>query len=325
MTFLDPGFWSFVLIVAGIYTIFALGLQVQYGFAGLLNFGHVASMAIAAYTMAILVVRFGLPEWLAAGAGIGAAAAASLLVGLTTPRLRADYFAIVTICFSEIIRYLLLNRADVTGGPEGTIALLGRGQAASYNAGWDSLLSGVRDWLSSSLGLEVGRDALMLVLIWLVAVALLVTTRKVVATPWGRVLRSIREDQDAASAAGKDVFGRKLQALALGAGFAGTAGVLYALQFSFFTPDDFEPLVTFFAWIVLILGGMARVAGVPLGAVLFGILFAGTRFLEFWPLSLLDSAQRAYVRLILIGLLLIGLMYFRPQGLLGKRQEMLLE
>lgn len=325
MALFDPGFWSFVLIVAGIYTIFALGLQVQYGFAGLLNFGHVASMAIAAYTMAILVVRLGSPEWLAAAAGIGAAAAASLLLGLTTLRLRADYFAIVTICFSEIVRYLLLNRADVTGGPEGTIALLGRGRAASYNAGWDSLLSGVHDWLSSALGLDVGRDAMMLIVIWLAAIALLFSTRKVVATPWGRVLRAIREDEDAARAAGKNVLARKLQALALGAGFAGVAGVLYALQFAFFTPDDFEPLITFFAWIVLILGGTARVAGVPLGAVLFGILFAGTRFFEFWPLSFLDSAQRAYIRLIVIGLLLIGLMYFRPQGLLGRRQEMLLE
>jgi branched-chain amino acid transport system permease protein len=325
LTFLDPGFWTFVGVVAGIYTIFALGLQVQYGYAGLLNFGHVAFMAIAAYATAILTVRVGLPEWLAALAGVAGAVAASLLVGLTTPRLRADYFAIMTISVSEIVRYLLLNRADLTGGPEGTIALLGRGQAAAFNTQWEGWLSGTHDWLDATTGLAVGRDTLMLVLIWMAAAAALALTKRVVSTPWGRLLRSIREDEDAAEALGKHAFARKLQALALGSGLAGVAGVLYALQFSFFTPDDFEPLITFFAWIILILGGTARVAAVPVGAVLFGVLFAGTRFFGFWPLALLDSAGRAYLRLVIIGLLLIGFMYFRPQGLLGRRQEMLLE
>jgi branched-chain amino acid transport system permease protein len=325
VTLLDPGFWTFVGLMAGLYTIFALGLQVQYGYAGLLNFGHVASMAIAAYVTAIGVVRLGLPEWGAALAGIAAAVLAGVLVGLTTLRLRADYFAIVTICFSEIVRYILLNWADVTGGPQGTIALAGRGQAAAFNTQWESLLAQLRDWLDLNLNLQVSRDTIMLVVIWLIAIAALIGIKLVLSTPWGRVLRAIREDEDAARALGKNAFAGKLQALALGAALAGIAGVLYALQFSFFTPDDFEPLITFFAWIVLILSGMARIGALPLGALIFGMLFAGTRFLEFWPLSELDSAHRAYLRLIVIGLLLIGFMFYRPQGLLGRRQEMLLE
>jgi ABC-type branched-subunit amino acid transport system permease subunit len=325
VTLLDPGFWAFVGLMAGLYTIFALGLQVQYGYAGLLNFGHVASMAIAAYVMAIGVVRFGLPEWVSALAGIAAAVVAGILVGLTTLRLRADYFAIVTICFSEIVRYILLNWAAVTGGPQGTIELAGSGRAAAFNAQWESTLAQLRDWLDLNLNLQVSRDTIMLVLIWLVAVAALITAALFLRTPWGRVLRAIREDEDAARALGKNAFAAKLQALALGAALAGIAGVLYGLQFSFFTPQDFEPLITFFAWIVLILSGMARIGALPLGALIFGILFAGTRFLEFWPLSELDSAHRAYLRLIVIGLLLIGFMFYRPQGLLGRRQEMLLE
>ncbi len=325
MTFLDPGFWTFVGLMAGLYMIFALGLQVQYGYAGLLNFGHVASMAIAAYVTAIGVVRLGLPEWLAAGAGIGAAVLASALVGLTTLRLRSDYFAIVTICFSEIVRYFLLNWAAVTGGPQGTIALAGSGRAAAYNTQWESALGQLREWASLNTGLELSRDSIMLVVIWLVAIAALLLTQRLVSAPWGRVLRSIREDEDAARVLGKNAFARKLQALALGAALAGVAGVLYALQFSFFTPGDFEPLITFFAWIVLILSGMARIGALPIGALMFGVLFAGTRFLEFWPLSELDSAHRAYLRLIIIGLLLIGFMFIRPQGLFGRRQEMLLE
>ena len=109
-------FWAFVGVVAGIYTILALGLQVQFGFAGLLNFGQVAFMAIGAYTMAILVVKEGWSMWLAAPLGIAAASVGGLVLGLPTLRLRADYFAIVTIAFSEIIRYVATNENSLTGG-----------------------------------------------------------------------------------------------------------------------------------------------------------------------------------------------------------------
>jgi branched-chain amino acid transport system permease protein len=325
MTLVSIDFWSFVAVIAGIYTIFALGLQVQYGFAGLLNFGHVASMALAAYTMAILVVRTGMSQWPAALIGIAVAACGFLLVGVTTPRLRADYFAIVTIAFSEIIRYVLINQQDLTGGPSGTIALAGPGQAATYNTQWNALIAQIQTWLSTLIGRAVTRDEAMMVVVWLLAVALIVIVRYAVGTPWGRMLRSIREDDEAAAALGKNVFGRKLQALALGAALGGVAGILFAFEFSFFSPDDFEPLTTFFAWVIVILGGTARVWSVPLGAIIFALLFAGTRFLGVWPLADLDSASRAYLRLIIIGLLLIGLMFFRPQGLLGRREEMLLE
>ena len=117
------GFWAFVGVVAGIYTILALGLQVQFGYAGLLNFGQVAFMAIGAYTMGILVVKEGWSTWLAAPLGIAAAGAGGLVLGLATLRLRADYFAIVTIAFSEIIRYIATNEGGLTGGSQGTIAL----------------------------------------------------------------------------------------------------------------------------------------------------------------------------------------------------------
>ena len=151
MTLLSPDFWSFVAVIAGIYAIFALGLQVQYGFAGLLNFGHVASMALAAYTMAILVVRTGMSLWLAAPIGIAVAVAGFLLVGVTTPRLRTDYFAIVTIAFSEIIRYFLINQQDLTGGPQGTIALAGPSQAVTYNGKWNAFIAQVQSRLGRSL------------------------------------------------------------------------------------------------------------------------------------------------------------------------------
>jgi ABC-type branched-subunit amino acid transport system permease subunit len=314
------GFWAFVAVVAGIYTILALGLQLQFGFTGLLNFGQVAFMAIGAYTMAILVAKEGWSTWLAAPLAIAAAAAAGVLLGLPALRLRADYFAIVTIAFSEIVRYVATNEDSLTGGSQGTIALGEVGRAAQYNGQWERLQTRIQDWLHVS-----SSDVAMLVIVWTVAILLLTLVWLAVRTPWGRVLRAIREDEDAAASLGKNVFAYKLQVLALGSGLGGIAGLFYAWQFSFFSPTDFQPLLTFFAWMIVILGGLGRVWSVPIGSLVFGFLFAGTRFLDFAPLSYLDSAERAYLRLIVIGLVIVGLVLWRPQGILGRREEMVLE
>ncbi len=313
-------FWAFVGVVAGIYTLLGLGLQLEFGFGGLLNFGHVAFMAIGAYTMAILVVKAGWSLWLAAVLAILAAALAGVVVGLPTLRLRADYFAIATIAFSEIVRYVATNEDRLTGGSQGTINLAATGEAASYNGEWERFQS----WLQSALHLG-SKDATMLVVVWLVALLACSGLWAAGRTPWGRVLRAIREDEDAAASLGKNVFAFKLQALALGSALAGLAGCFYAWQFSFFSPNDFAPLLTFFAWMIVILGGLGRFFAVPVGAVVFGVLFAGTRFFDFAPFAWFDSAERAYLRLIVIGLAIIGLVLFRPQGLLGRREELVLE
>ncbi|HXF97400.1 MAG TPA: branched-chain amino acid ABC transporter permease [Gaiellaceae bacterium] len=313
-------FWAFVGVMAGIYTLFTLGLQIQFGLAGLLNFGQVAFMAVGAYTMAILVVKQGWSMWLAAPLGIAAAALAGLLVGLPALRLRGDYFAIVTIAFSEIVRWVATNEDRLTGGSQGTINLRGEGVAAQYNGQWERF----QGWLGEQLGIG-SKDVVMLLLVWSVALLLLWVAGRLARTPWGRVLRAIREDEDAAASVGKPVFRYRLQALSLGAAAAGLAGLFYAWQFGFFSPDDFQPLITFFGWMILILGGVGRVWAVPVGAVVFGFLFAATRFFDFPPFSYLDSADRAYVRLLLIGLLIIALVLLRPQGILGRRQEMVLE
>jgi branched-chain amino acid transport system permease protein len=313
------GFWSFVGIVAGIYTLFALGIQVQFGYAGLLNFGQVAFMGIGAYTMAILVVKEDLNMWVAAWCGILLAILAGVLLGLPTLRLRADYFAITTIAFSEILRYVATNEDRLTGGSQGTINLAGIGRTAQYDSAWQSFLNKVEGTLN------VSGDVAMLILVWSMAVLAVAAVWLAMRTPWGRVLKAIREDEDAVASLGKNVFAYKLQALAVGAALAAVAGVFYAWQFSFFSPDDFAPLLTFFAWMIVILGGLGRAWTVPVGAIVFGVIFAGTRFFDFPPFSLLDSTERAYVRLIVIGLVIIGLMLFRPQGIFGSREEMVLE
>ena len=123
MDFLNPSFWLFVAVIAGIYGIMALGLYVQYSLAGLPNFGHVAFMAVAAYGMAILVVRFEAPLLLAAVGGLLAAVFLAIVMGAPALRLRADYLAIATVAGGEIVRYLALNLSDITGGPIGSIGM----------------------------------------------------------------------------------------------------------------------------------------------------------------------------------------------------------
>ena len=324
MPIFNAPFWTFVGVIAGIYTILSLGLYLQYAMAGLPNFGHVAFMALAAYTMAILVIRFGVPMPLAILAGLSAAVVFSVLLGVPSLRLRVDYLAIVTVAGGEIVRYLALNLQDITGGALGSIGMLGPAKLAQYNTGWDAMLATFSRSLARVVGPVANRDFAMLLIVWAVALVLLSVCWLMVRSPWGRVLRSIREDENAAAAVGKNVFGYKLQVLVLGAILGGAAGLLLAYEIGVFSPDDYQPTFTFYAYLILILGGMTRLWAIPLGAILFGVMYAGTRFLDFYPLSLIDSGARAFLRLWAVGILLIVLMAIRPQGLLGNKRELLL-
>jgi branched-chain amino acid transport system permease protein len=321
MDLLNPQFWTFVSIIAGIYGIMALGLYVQFSLAGLPNFGHVAFMAVAAYAMAILVVRYAVPLSIAAVAGIVTAMLLGLVLGLPALRLRADYLAIATVAGGEIIRYLAINMTDMTGGPLGSIGLLGPGQIAMYNGDWLAML----DCLAGLIGGGLGRDAVMALGVWLLAVVLIGAIWWLERSPWGRVLKAIREDETAVAAVGKHVLVFKMQALLLGAVLGAVAGLLLAWQIGVFSPDDYQPTLTFYAYLILILGGMNRIWSIPFGAMLFSMLYSGTRFLNFFPLSLIDSGSRAFLRLFLVGALLVLFMALRPQGVLGNRRELLLE
>ena len=318
-------FWLFVLATAGIYTIFSLGLLVQFGIAGLPNFGNGAFMAISAYTMAITIVKLDFPMWIAAPLGIAAAVLFGLILAIPTVRLRTDYLAVATIAAGEIVRYLALNLQDLTGGAAGTVNLLGPGIAADYNSEWLRFQGMVRGLISSLAGFRVSSDVALISIVWPVAIILLAATWFMVRSPWGRTLRAMREDEIAVAALGKDVFRYKLQAFSVGAALAGLAGLFLAWQVSTFTPDDFRPTLTFYAFVIVILGGKTNVWAVPVGAIIFAVIFAGTRFLDFWPLSLFSSGDRAYLRLILVGLALIVLVIWRPQGIFGNRREDALE
>jgi ABC-type branched-subunit amino acid transport system permease subunit len=325
--FVQPGFWVFVLTMAGIYGIFSLGLQVQYGVGGILNFGHVGTMALSSYTMAILVISYGVNFWIAALCGVAVAALGGAFLGLTTLRLSGDYFSIVSIAFSEIVRYVIFNSDGFTGGSQGSLNIPTKveGDYPTYTNTWEPFIGWVKDRLAVIFGDNADRDMAMALIVWITLGILLVIMARIERMPWARVLRATREDDDVPAALGKNVFQFRLQAVILGSVIGGIAGIYWALQFSLLSPDDFLTIVTFYGWMILILSGAPKVKGLPIAAIFFGFLYGGTRFFTFWPFSILDSSQRAYIRIMIIGLVLIFLMLKRPQGLFGKREEMVLE
>ncbi len=298
-------FWLGVGVLAATYAIFALGLQLNVGFTGIVNFGQAGFMAIGAYTMGILVVDLDFSLWLALPVATLVAMTAGVLIGLPSLRLRADYFAIVTLAFAEIVRYVAQNARELTGGNQG---LLG------FDGDWASFAGDVSDAFGDQILLP------LLVVAWLTFVVLALVLTRLQRTPWGRVLRAIREDEDAARALGKNTLAYKLQSLAIAAALGSIAGYLLALNLSFLTPESFEPLFTFIGYAVLVLGGLASYWGIAVGAVILWVVLEATRFVDL-PLP---AEKVAALRFVIVGLALILLMAFRPQGMFGKRREMVL-
>jgi ABC-type branched-subunit amino acid transport system permease subunit len=253
------------------------------------------------------------------------AALLGALLGLTTLRLSGDYFAIASIAFAEIVRYWILNTDTVTGGTQGSLAIPSPNGFASYTDKPDVILNWISERLYPIIGDEASRDLSMVLVVWPFFFFFIWISSRLQKTSWSRVLRATREDDDVPRSLGKNVFRFRLQTLIIGSVFGGIAGVFWALQFALLAPEDFLRIVTFYGWMILILAGATRVKGLLVAAIFFGFLYGATRFLEFWPLSLLSSPERAYLRVFLIGLVIVILMVKRPQGLFGKRQEMILE
>jgi branched-chain amino acid transport system permease protein len=314
-------FWISVGVIAGTYALVALGLQLNTGFTGIVNFGQAAFMAIGAYTMAILVLKAGFSFWLSLPFAVLAAMIFGVIVGLPSLRLRADYFAIATIAMAEVVRLFAQNARGLTGGNQGLFCETGNASNCYPNA-WRDVSESINDFVSNFWSDPDSLFPLLLVIWVTVGVAAFALTR-LQRTPWGRVLRAIREDEDAAQALGKNTLFYKLQSLAISACLGAIAGFFLALNLATIHPLDFEPLVTFFAFSVLILGGMGSYRGVAVGAVLFWFVLEGTRFIDL-PDPPFTETRIASVRLAITGLLLIGLMAFRPQGLFGKREEMVI-
>jgi len=301
------------------YALAALGLAVHFGYAGLLNFGIAGFMALGAYGYAISILTFHLPWWGGVLVGMAAAALFALVLGIPTLRLRGDYLAIVTIAAAEVVRLLFLTTTfdAVTGSADGL-----SGYHTSFRAsnpipegtyGFGPFTYNNVDWWVRILGL--------------VALALAaLTVWRLMTSPWGRVLKGIREDEDAVRALGKNVFQYKMQALVLGGVIAAVGGIVYALP-SAVSPGVYVTSLTFFVYTALLLGGAATVFGPLIGSLIFWVL--QTFLSNVLPamvaagiLPFMSQIQASTLRFILVGIGLMLLVIFRPQGILGNKKEL---
>ena len=307
--FTDVGFWTSV----------TLGLHLNVGFTGIVNYCQAGFMAVCAYKLAILVLETGMSFWLAMVVAVLVTMAFGVLVGLPALRLRSDYFAIVTLATAEVVRLAAQNATGLTEGNKGLYCNFEDGGQTCFNDSWNDLSRSILDFIENFWS---DPEALvpLLIVVWVTVLIGTLALQYIQGTPWGRVLRAIREDEDAARALGKNTLLYKLQSLAISAVLGALAGFFLALFLTTITPDDYEPIVTFFAFGVLVLGGLASYTGVAIGAVLLWAMLEGTRYVEL-PIS---EEKAAALRFAIVGVVLIGLMAFRPQGMFGKREEMVL-
>lgn len=354
-----------------VYAMLTLALNLHWGYTGLFNIGIAGFMAVGLYTMAMVskpvaegagaaqISGLGLPLIVGIFAGVAASALLGLVVALPALRLRADYLAIVTIAMSEIVRFIYLSgqfqsfelfgRTLGTGGGRGVILNYADPMELIYQTGpYQAIVTAVSGYTEGNI--EPVLDGLVYALILLVFVAgfywLLKRTGE---SPFGRVLKAIREDEMVAKALGKNTNQFKIKSFMLGCGLMGLAGILWQFRQGAVTPNSFRPQITFFVWLALIIGGAGSNTGSVLGAALFaGILFEGPRFFknivtevfevgstpstfvdaivpiahfDFGPFFTYLLGNIEPLQLVFMGLVLIILMQRRPEGMMGHRKE----
>jgi branched-chain amino acid transport system permease protein len=299
---------AFFLVTALSYGIICLGLNVHWGQTGLFNVGVAGFVAIGAYTSALLTTpdmagRFGgfaLPIWLGWIAAMLVSGVAAALIGAITLRLRADYLAITTFGIAIAIQLVALNADTVTGGPFG-IGFIPRA------------FGGLEDQ-------PIIFNLANLALVGIVTALLYYGLERLVRSPWGRVLRAIREDEMAAASLGKNANLFRIQAFALGSAIMGLAGAVQAHFIGFIAPENYISTMTFQVWAMLIIGGSGNNRGALLGAVLVWALWSvtGAVLAAFVPGEY--QARAAALQIVLIGVALAALLVLRPRGILGEEK-----
>ncbi len=278
----------------GIYVLLAMGLNIVVGFAGLLNLGYAAFFAIGAYTYALLNLHFGIPFWAALPFAGAVSMIFGFVIGLPSIRVRGDYVAITTLGFGEVIRIAFNNLDHWTGGPNGLLGIE-RPRLWWFNA-------------EHGLKLEIFKFSVnatpyfYLVLIFVGITAYLLF--RMSDSKFGRAMVAIREDELAASCMGIPTLKIKLQAFGLSAFVAGIAGAVFASKQTIITPDSFDFVLSVLILAMVVLGGMGNIWGAALGALILGVL----------PEILRELAS---YRMLIFGLIMILMMIFRPQGILG--------
>jgi branched-chain amino acid transport system permease protein len=284
-----------IFIVALIYAIFAISLNLELGFTGLYNFGHVAFFGVGAYTSALLSLA-GTPVIVGMVCGMIAAGSIGTLLAIPALRLSGDYFGIATLSFGEIIRLFFLNERWLTKGPMG---LPGISRPTWIGEG----VSGLPRFLIFC--------ALLTLVVWL-------AVRHLTRSPFGRALKVVREDEYVAQALGKNSLSFKIRAMTVGSILAGLAGSLWAHYISYISPADFTLTETILVLLCVVLGGRGTDWGPLVGA--FVIIFF-QEMIRFLPIPVAFDRFVAPIQGMVYGAVLIGLMLKRPQGLLPEYKE----
>ena len=328
-------------VMGSIFAMLSLGLNVQWGYTGLFNVGVAGFFAVGAFTSALFTTAmpsgplaaysqqaFGLQAPFLAGVAAGAAASAALaaLIGIPTVRLPPDYLAVATIGAAEVVRLIFQNERWLANGPQPLRGIPRPLECLVQDPPCAWLPGPLR---AAAASLEP-RDY-PYVYLAIAAVALAVTLallERSIRSPWGRVLRAIREEEVAAEALGKDVYAFKLQALVVGAAIMGAGGALYAHYLVSIDYGHFTPVYgTFLVWAMLMLGGSGNNRGAVLGAFVVWAIWTGTAFLtdRLSPLLAAISpdlpARSPYLRYMLVAVLLEAVILFRPRGLLGEERR----
>ena len=280
--------------IAGIYLLLALGLNLQFGLTGLINFGHVGFFCVGAYTSAILSTK-GVPIPLSLAAAAALAMLAAWPLGIISIRLREDYFAIVTLGFSEVVRLVVTSEGWLTNGVQG--------------------IAGIPRIFHVGAAGEA-QAVLMLGLTLAFCLVAILAMLRIVRSPFGRMIEAIRDNEESVRSLGKEPAGFKMQVLLLGSMLAGLSGALYAHYIGYISPDQFIPFVTFQVWMAIIMGGVGRISGTIAGVLILMFFLEGSRFLrDFAPF--IPEVSMASIRLGVIGIALILFTIYRPQGLMG--------
>lgn len=301
------GYGAFFLTTALIFSLVTLGLNLQWGLTGLFNVGVAGFVAIGAYTSALLTTPddaarlggFDLPilvGWLGAMLVGGVAAA---ITGIATLRLRSDYLAITTFGVAVVVQLVALNAQTLTGGPFG-IGFIPRP------------LGGLAE---TPLLFNLSNLAIVSVVTLIVYLALEHLSR----SPWGRVLKALREDERAAISLGKSARFYRVQAFAVGGAIMALAGALQAHFTGFIAPDNYLPALTFQVWVMLIVGGSGSNIGAVIGSILVWAIWAGSGALTSVLFSPEQQARAASLQIVAIGVMLCVILLVRPNGLFGDR------
>lgn len=299
----------FFAVIAGIYAISTLGLNLQWGFTGIMSVGAVGFFGVGAYAAAFLTG----PKYADAFGGFGlhpligyigamlASGLVALVVGLPTIRLKHDFLAIATFGTAICIQLVAMNWKSATRGFDG--------------------LHSLPKPFADLAGTPFRANLVYLGIVLLFIVAITFALERMVRSPWGRVLRAIREDEDASAALGKNAFAYRLQTFVMGSMLIGLSGALYASFAGFVSPQDLLPIFTFQIFVMLVVGGSGNNYGALLGSVLIWALWTITESILAAILPLALQQQASAIRVVLVGLILVLMLLYRPQGLLPERQN----